>query len=234
MANTNQEERFLRMLFHLGKGLWKSIPVLGPIIEEVFYEQFRDELLKTPPRLSSSQIRAIREIIPRGLSEADIERALSGLSKELQSLVAKQLSAEMARLRIDTSKQLDFIARSAKNTDRIPKIEDIVVDIRRKIADSSSANSILQIIESRRKKWISRISANQVAFLNKIPSEKSNLDGLWELCLDVVPDCGYKEFRFRLHELEWLGLVERYWDKEADSWIYQKISLGEKRETGDG
>lgn len=41
-----RRDRLEKILYHLGKGIWKQIPVIGPIVEEVVYEANRDLLLK--------------------------------------------------------------------------------------------------------------------------------------------------------------------------------------------
>lgn len=38
-------EKINKIVFHLGKGMWKGIPVIGPIVEEVFYEANKEFLL---------------------------------------------------------------------------------------------------------------------------------------------------------------------------------------------
>lgn len=41
----NRKEKINKILFHLGKGIWKGLPVIGPIMEEVIYEANKEFLL---------------------------------------------------------------------------------------------------------------------------------------------------------------------------------------------
>ena len=87
--------------------------------------------------------------------------------------------------------------------------------------------------ESRRRAWVARISQNQRMLLNSIPTAYTSLDILWKTALKVLPGCGYKEFRFRLHELEWLGLVERR-PVPAGTWEYRQVSAELELRNGQG
>ena len=45
MTRDEKIDRVQVLAFHLGKALWKSIPVVGPFVEELLYEQFKEGLL---------------------------------------------------------------------------------------------------------------------------------------------------------------------------------------------
>ena len=41
----NRKDKIRKIIFHLGKGIWKGLPLIGPIVEEVIYEANKDYLI---------------------------------------------------------------------------------------------------------------------------------------------------------------------------------------------
>jgi hypothetical protein len=100
-------------------------------------------------------------------------------------------------------------------------ISQLIDDLRSEFSQSTDLRRMLDVIEDRRKTWVSRISKNQREFLSAIPTSYTGLESLLEVVKRIIPDCGYKEFRFRLHELEWLGLIER--KRVLEEWYYRRV-----------
>lgn len=86
----SRRERINKIAFHLGKGIWKGIPVVGPIVEEVFYEANKDLLLKEIEErtkgLSDEELEKL-ELAATKVEDA-IKNALLDLHKELQEDLA--------------------------------------------------------------------------------------------------------------------------------------------------
>lgn len=214
------EQRVSKFLYHLGKGLWSSVPVLGPLVKELFYDQFKDELTKSVSRLSDADIERIAAAIPA----VDPNRvdALETASARVQEFAVRELSAVLSTL---TAMQSDVQQRFDGIESRLDapiSIGTLVEDIRTALSESVATNIAVDRIEQRRQQWIERISGNQRRFLGQLPEAFTPVDDLWPVCQSLIPSCTYKEFRFRLHELEWLGLVER--KRHDDSWLYRKTA----------
>lgn len=232
MADENDlQGRACKILYHLGKGLWKSIPVLGPLVEELVYEQFRDKFLGRIDSLPETELQKIVDMVPAGITPEELDKGLSNLSEDIRRFTAQQLSAVLLSLHEIHGQSQEVIDAIAEEAKRLPTIEQILTDIRDQIKDKQSLQLALHIIGQRRRNWVERISVNQVKLLRNIPDTYTPIADLWEKCNKLMPACAYKEFRFRLHELEWLGLVERYWRgwPAAAMWVYQRTNLGKER-----
>lgn len=207
------KDRITSTLYHLGKGIWKSLPVVGPVIEEVFYEQFRDELLNTVDKLTPEQLEALQESLPDREQVKKLEEKLTNLSDEQRAIAAKQLLQVLDRF--DSAEQsLEEIQGG------VTQLSAIVGEIAKDLLNADELNELIRRIRAKRAEWRNRISANQQLLLGAIPDSYLQLCQLWEITQSVIPDCSYKEFRFRLHELEWLELVERR--RISDTWEYRR------------
>jgi len=218
------EERTQKFLYHLGKGLWKSIPVVGSVIEEVVYEQFEETLKGQVDSLSDNDLQRIVDSIPKGLNMEDIEASISAFSEANKFFMAEQFSA----LLFDAQKNQEYLKERLndikEDTKNISLLVDITEEIKENLPDEKNAQHLIEAIEKRRLAWVNRISRNQREFLKHIPADEYiHIDELWKVCHKLIPACGYKEFRFRLHEFEWLNLVERHRSSEDGKWLYKRV-----------
>lgn len=198
------------MLYHLGRGLWKSVPVLGPIVEEVFYEQFREELKGRVNGMSSHQLDEIMAHLPTVGELEELDQRMSDLSEE-ERLLAMRMHANVIE---------EFSLVREEMQSGFTSVRELVEDLKGELAESDELRTVLQVVEQRRKEWASRISKNQKKLLVEIPTEYVSLDDLWKVTQRLILNCGYKEYRFRLHEFEWLGLVER--KRVHGTWHYRR------------
>jgi hypothetical protein len=95
-----------------------------------------------------------------------------------------------------------------------------------KTNNETSLRIALNEIERRRVIWTNRISRHQRLLLSKIPTEYTHVDDIWPICQSIMPTCTYKEFRFRLHEFEWLSLAERVGN--PGNWKYRITEEGKE------
>lgn len=227
MIKNELKEKACRILFYLGKGLWKSIPVLGPIVDELIFENFKKQFLGGINHLSEEELQEIVKLMPEGISEHDFEAAFSQLSEDIKKFTEQQIKA----INLNLLNMKGTIHEISEYTKHVPMFEEILIEIKDKMKDSECLQYALDIIESKRQAWIDRISKNQVAFLKQIPEYDTPINDLWNICNKIIPSCVYKEFRFRLHEFEWLGLVDRYWkgDLTLGTWIYRRTQKGMER-----
>jgi hypothetical protein len=226
-----KQDQVYKILFSLGKGLWKSIPILGPIVEELFYEQFRKELTNRVINLTKEDFKKISELIPEGISLESIEENLDKLSENFFEFTKNQIQALQAST-IETQKIMNGkIVEIHENTKDVPMFQEILNEVKTKIKDRESLEIVLDLMIQKRDTWINRISANQIKLLNNIPCSFTSINKLWKISNKILPTCVYKEFRFRLHEFEWLGLVERFWTNQTipRTWMYKKTKLGEEK-----
>jgi hypothetical protein len=105
---------------------------------------------------------------------------------------------------------------------------EIVNDLKSKAGDKEAILLALNELQLKRTNWVKRISNNQIKLLSSIDEKPISIKILWAITKNLIPECGYKEFRFRLHELEWLSLVSRYWSQKSNCWIYQLTQYGKE------
>lgn len=69
-------DKINKIIFHLGKGIWKGIPVIGPIVEEVFYEANKDFLLnaleKEVAKLPQEEIDKLLQVMENNESKIEV------------------------------------------------------------------------------------------------------------------------------------------------------------------
>jgi hypothetical protein len=228
VSRNDTDRRVAQFLFHLGKGLWSAVPVLGPLVNELVYEQFKEKLTKHVSQLSDSDVQRIAHAIPS--IDFDKIDALAEASERMQAYAVRELAAVLSSitaLQTDATERFDTIEAKLDN---IPNIQTLADDVRLVLNDSADQRIALDRIERRRQFWIERISTNQRTLLGKLPDDFTEVADLWPLCQAQIPACTYKEFRFRLHELEWLDLVERM--RREHTWFYRRSSDG-RRANGD-
>lgn len=218
--HTLKEDRIAKFLFHFGKATWKLIPGIGPFVDELFYEQYKDILVPKLNNLSSKDIERIESIIPKYDFEK-LETIITNLGDELKKNVLDNILCQFSTLEEDHEEILFYLEKVNENAQLIPNILEIIDDLKNEAQKTNSLKQALDNLELKRENWINRISFNQRNFLSEIPNEYTSIDILWEKAKQIIPDCGYKEFRFRLHELEWLCLVTRKWDNK---WFYKNIT----------
>lgn len=220
------KEYIEKLLFHVGKGIWKGIPVIGPIVEEVVYEAHKDILVEqfqeACSSLSNEDLNAIDDMLNK--ASAAIEDALTEFSGKIAKIDEKIEQAE-GNIRSD-----------------IDSLKGVIETLRLAIEQSkdestrSSLASQLAELEQRREEWISRLSSSQKVLLATIPQSKQ--DALVRTKLFQTAEersaklrqARYEELNFRLHELRWLGLIdrERKEDKETQrlDWHYWRTKDG--------
>lgn len=216
-----QRDSVAKFLFHLGKGLWKSLPIVGPVVDEVVYAQYEGRLKGEISRLSERDIGRIVQALPAVDAERIVER-VERVGFDLQIASLSQLSRALEDIHEEHSKLEAGISDLREQLDDLPSVLEIVTEIRKRLDDRSELERVLDDYERRRRKWIERLSTNQKNLLAAIPDQFTAIEQLWTCALRLIPSGGYKEFRFRLHELEWLGLVERRL-QPACSWEYRRL-----------
>lgn len=212
-------EKIEKFLFYLGKGIWKSVPILGNIIDEVVYENFLKEKLESNLKnLTADELIKIQSIIPC----MDMEKTkimVETITNKIQGIIEDMLPTYNSNINAMHT-QLESLERK---TDTILNSKLILDEIKEKIGNENSLRVALKEIEDRRMNWVQRISKNQKNMLSNISIEFEPVEKIWGKNRKFMPECGYKEFRFRLHELEWLGLVSRYFDIEENMWFYKRV-----------
>ncbi|MFC1763618.1 hypothetical protein ACFL6U_16260 [Planctomycetota bacterium] len=223
----SDRDRLSKFLYHLGKGLWKSVPILGPIVEEVFYAQLENELKGRVESLPEEEIQVLLDAVP-SIDIQELDKSFDNLSEEMKCFGLHQTTAflaEIERHHRTVTANLDDIEQKL---DPLPSMLDILLELREKSGEKESLLFALDDFSRKREQWIKRISGNQSMLLKQIPDHYVKLAILWDLTRKLIPTCVYKEFRFRLHELEWLGLVKRYWDREQATWMYKRSNSGKE------
>lgn len=214
-------------LYHLGKGLWKSVPVLGPLVEEMVYEQFRDKLTAHVDRLSDEDLQRIADAVP-DIDLDGLDNSLANMSEEIKAITMAQFGRVLQDMHGQHEELQRGVDRANRQLSELPSMLTILQNLQERAGDRASLEEALEDYSRRREQWVNRLSGNQRRVLCNVSDDYTPLASLWQITLRVIPDCGYKEFRFRLHELEWLGLVERYWH-EGETWRYRRTATGRKQ-----
>lgn len=213
-------------LYHLGKGLWKSVPVLGAVVDEVVYEQFRDRLTGEVDRLSDADLQRIAAAIPR-IDLDSLDDAIARTSEEIKAVALSQFSRVLRDMHGQHEELQTGVDHANRQLAQLPSVLAILQGVHERLGDRASLEDALKDYRRRREQWVNRLSRNQRLLLCNMPDDYTPLESVWQVALRLIPDCGYKEFRFRLHELEWLGLVERCWH-EGETWRYRRTASGKE------
>jgi hypothetical protein len=214
-------DRVSTFLFHLGKGIWKSIPVLGPIIEEVVYAQFEDQLKAKMVAMPDDEVQSLAQALPT-VDFTELEHRINALSDDTKLASLSQFARVLADLHTNHTEVMDRLNEARDHLAHLPTMVSMLDHLRAVASNRQALEQALAKYEDVRRQWINRLSRNQQLLLRHIPVDYVAIDELWRLTLQIIPACGYKEFRLRLHELEWLGLVERIRCVEA-AWKYRRL-----------
>lgn len=225
------KRRLVKFLYHLGKGLWKSVPVLGGIVDEVLYEQFRSELAQRVEELPDGRVQQLLRAIP-AVDIEELEQRLGEMSQESQDAAMSRLSQVLATMDENRLEVMSRFDRVDESLSPIPSVLDILEELRSKSAGEDTLRLALDEYDRKHRAWVKRISHSQQRLLHSLPDEDMHIDALWESTRQLLPECGYKEFRFRLHEFEWLGLAERYRAEDDNCWRYRRTAAGREAING--
>ena len=210
--------RLRSMLYHLGKGIWKGLPVIGPVVEEVVYEQFKEELTAKTAALSEEEMDRLLGALPSPEELQRMEERLTKLSDEERLRAGQQYVQIMATLGAGFAEVQEVLKEVQQDTREIPTLANQIKELCDQLLTRDQREVVLRELQRRRAEWVQRISDNQLLLLQNIPSKPLPLSALWPVAAGLIPGCTYKEFRFRLHELEWLDLVGRR--HERGEWVY--------------
>ena len=205
-----------RTLFLLLRSALSELPYVGGIIDTVVFTQIEDHLRAQTSHLNDADL---DKLITRLPSTDTINQLEARLQVQFDALGARADDDSLGLLRVLTT-EFDAVEDRLEAIDDqlqvLPTLNSIVSELR----THSDTRSAIRAIERQRAMHIERLSANQRALLGAIPSTFIALPALWETTLQIIPSCGYKEFRFRLHELEWLDLLER--TRRDGVWQYRR------------
>lgn len=226
-----------KLLFHFGKAIWNSVPVVGPFVSEMVYEAHKDDFLESMERATAN------------LSAEEIERLESYLERMERSAVDA-----ISNAKVEIGSNLDEIqAKVDRNEQLMSEGFETVVDTIRNLQDSIDAANLdnrqravleksLAQLKERRSQWVARISATQRNILANIPDQEENglaFSALESQLRKEMPElwgARTKEIHFRLHELRWLGLIDRTLVPEGDegqrAWRYWRTEDGHELITG--
>lgn len=220
MTRPEKIGRARRLLFHLAKAFWKAVPGVGPFVDELALEQFKPFLLgesadKAMSGLSDEQLDQLIAALPSQEGLEELEDRATRLTWEQRLQIARghaDMLNAMARGFIDVNAGLT-------------RIESVLQEIGEAVASDEEVRIRLSDAEQKRVAWIQRISASQLQLLSSVPRTPAHVRDLLERARkDALPECTELEFRFRLHELEWLGLVSRRKAAEGGDWLYWRPS----------
>ena len=212
-----------RVLYHLGKGLWKAIPVVGPLVDELFYEQFKEALNGQVDKLSLAQVQELLQTFPSLDALDGFERRMATLTEEQR----RQFCLKAAEIQDALLAGFDQVEEHLETlSGEFGNVKRMLAEFLENEVSIEQLERILAKVDHQREEWRQRISVNQRRLLARIPREFTPLAMLWERCISLIPQCGYKEFRFRLHELEWLALVERC--RGTADWEYRRVVPDER------
>ena len=234
--NSEAIDKVNKLLYHFGKAIWQSVPIVGPFINELIFEQFKEQLSAKTLKLTNEEINKIVSLIPHNMNPDHLEKSLENFTKDINRMTSDYLNAVSINLNGIEAETFNTSKMVLRGNQTLKEIQTALTELSFKVPQNSALLQALEIIEEKRQAWIKRISSNQTLFLKHIPDEFISIDKLWPICYTLIPSCGYKEFRFRLHELEWLGLVERNWvNKESIGlWYYHRTESGKQKASEDG
>lgn len=169
-----------RLLSFLGKGLCKSIPVIGPLIDEGLYAQFKDHVLAKACLARDHDLEAAARLFPK-LQVADLQSVVDSLASHSQ-IHFRRIATILFEQHHDLTTELD------ERCDGVVAMLDtrgMLTELRSKLRDQQSLRATLNRYEFARQQWIDHIS-DQRKLLDRIPpghTAVANLlgvySGLW-------------------------------------------------------
>ena len=158
------------------------------------------------------------EMLPGKEQIASIEELLGQLGWE-QRLQAARGFAEIVKNLSDGFKGVEA---------NFSHMETLLAEIGDKVATDEEIKEKLGELDRKRLAWVGRISSSQLDLLGMVPHAPTHVVVLWEKAkATILPESSALEFRFRLHELEWLGLLARHRSSEGDrDWLYWRVIEG--------
>lgn len=216
-------DKVSKLLFHLGKATWKSVPVIGNFVDELVYEQFKDVFLNSSNQLTDEKLAEFE--LKLGTNADDWDERLDSLVQGIQEFAHGQTQILLTCIENNHSKTRDALGS-------LPSMQLILEDIRKQTGKEDGIRHALTAVEERRREWANRISDTQCRLLDNIP--ESRFVGVRTTLLPNTKSLGIephleKQLYLRLHELEWLGMVVRRKAKDG-SWEYRRIGDRERME----
>lgn len=200
-----ERDKLSSFLFHLGKGIWKAVPFLGAIVDEVFYVHFEKQLKSSADTLSDRDLQPLSATVDL----ADFERRIGSLADEMRLAILPQYVCVLEDISGNHGEVLEEFRGTKEQLAPLPNILALIEDVRHASNKADALEQVLEKHENTRHYWINRMFCNQRLVLKNMSDDFVSINRRWTQTLRAIPSCGYKEFRFRLHELEWLGLIER-------------------------
>lgn len=192
--------RVSKNLFHLGKALWNEIP--GGSLVAALYDANEDLLLE---KIDEAAEQA-------GLTEDDLG-AIGKLVGSMEKTMDRRLDESEATI-------LGELARIEESLlAAIEASSDVNVQV--------ALREQLDAVKKTRETWVERLSNTQRQFLELLPIGKDNSVSRRSLIASAQSSIGkltsarYEEMNLRLHELRWLGLIDR--DHREDDWYYWRV-----------
>ena len=224
---------FEKLLFHAGKGLWKGIPVIGPVIDEVVFAAHQDQLIgkleDACSGLSEEDLATLDQMLTK--AEGAVQDSLAEFEGQI-GVISNKVELAEANIRSDLESLKRMIQSLQATVQATPESEARQVLIRQ-----------LEELEQRRQKWIAGISSTQRLLLSIIPEaadQPANVAALRDKAAEVSSELGSSsgpEFYFRLHELRWLGLIDRRLpageNAKSRDWHYWRTVEGSELDSGE-
>lgn len=191
--------------YYVFKGLTKAIPIAGPVLEEIIFNQYESELAR------SNDFDELYEKITLNVNDNknEIKRVLNDYMMALYKKSIKEKN-------------------SINESQREIKIElESIKGILNYLSDDASTLATfkgkINEIEKERMKCISRLSSTQKKIHSLVSRSAESSEYLFERLFSEIPDLKNarpKELHFRLHELRYLGLIMRIKPKDEFHWYY--------------
>ena len=125
--STSDKRALAKFLFHLGKGLWKSVPLLGPLVDEVVYAQYESKLLQEIEGLSEGDIKRIADALPK-LDEEELAERFREISMETQILSLEQFSRVLDDVHTSRTEILNGLAEVTDKLSGLPSMQASRID----------------------------------------------------------------------------------------------------------
>ncbi len=194
--------------YYLFKGIAKAIPIVGPVLEELIFNQYESVLNES------------------GSTEETFNRIVSSIESNDQEIRAYLSDYMLQHLKEIKSGKEEIVESQSEIKGELDTIKGILLHFSKDYQGNKKLSERFAEVEEVRALRIERISKTQKKILSFISTEPESSMEIFKRVYKEIPSLEFareKELHLRLHELRYLGLVGRKKVIGNSDWFYWRV-----------